>query len=92
MENVDNAEKKIELDDLLLHAIEQRPTEFQDAFNDLLTQRINDRLDQAKQEIAKNYFNFDQEDKEQAEEAPADEQNSEEPTDEVEDGQDAETV
>lgn len=90
MENVDTTEKKVGLDDLLLHAIEQRPADFQDAFNDVLTQRIQARLDQAKQEIAANYFDNDQE--EQADDTSAEDADSEDTTNGVEDGQDTETV
>lgn len=60
MENVETS--KNEITDLLVHAIEKRPNEFQDAFNDLLTQRITDRLEAAKQEVAANYFNYVQDD------------------------------
>jgi hypothetical protein len=89
---MENNEKNVDLNDLLLHAIEQKPTEFKDAFNDLLTQRISDRLDQAKQEVAANYFMQDQGDEQDEAEEVSDDQESQEPTDEVEDGQDAETV
>lgn len=94
MENIESAEKNnVGLDDLLISAIEKQPSEFQNAFNDLITQRITDRLEAAKKEIAANYFNYvDDNESEQAEEdsESAEEQDT---TDEVEEnGQDAETV
>lgn len=91
MENVENTEKVNGLSDLLVHAIEKRPNEFQDAFNDLLTQRIADRLETAKQEVAANYFNYVQ-DEENVEET-GEQSEEQDTTDEVEEnGQDAESV
>lgn len=97
MENVDNKEQTTSISDLLIHAIEKRPNEFQDAFNDMLTQRIASRIDTAKQEIAANYFNYTDEDGEESEQETDSgepvEQEEQETTDEVDqNGQDAETV
>lgn len=93
MNNEDNVDANQEtqytgIDQLLIHAIDQQPKDFQAVFNDLVTQRIMDRVEMAKKEVAQNYFNYE----EQPEE-PIDSDESEEQTDEVEqNGQDAETV
>lgn len=96
METVDNTEVTHDIKDLLIHAIEKRPNEFQDTFNSLLTQRISDRLDAAKKEVAANYFNYTNEDEGEEETETEEQQDQEQEvtsTDEVEqNGQDAETV
>lgn len=94
MENNVETEKQATIDDLLLHAIDHQPKEFQAVFNDLLTQRITDRLEVAKQEVAQNYFNYtDAETEDSEESAEIETEESDEQQNEVEEnGQDAETV
>lgn len=91
MDNENSEDNKVDqqaaINTLLIHAIEHQPKEFQAAFNDLLTQKIMDRVDAAKQEVAQNYFNYEEQPENESEEE------TEEQTDEVEqNGQDAETV
>lgn len=43
--------------DLIKHAVDQKPLEFASAFKEILQGRLNDAIDSKKLEIAKDVFN-----------------------------------
>jgi hypothetical protein len=43
--------------DLLVHTLQQKPIDFQQTFDDLLRDRLQDAIQAKKMEIAKNIFN-----------------------------------
>jgi hypothetical protein len=68
---------KYELDDLVISAIEQKPTDFEAAFNDLIVDRISTAIENKKIAIAQQMYGYEPEaDYDDAEEPELD--NSEE--------------
>ena len=51
----------VKVSDLLLHTAEQRPSEFGDAFDTLIKDRLVSAIHDKKMEIAKTIFNSSQE-------------------------------
>ena len=47
---------KYDVDDLVVAAVERRPTDFANMFGDLMIDRLNDAVAQRKQEIAQSMF------------------------------------
>ena len=43
--------------DLIVHTLEQKPIDFQQTFDDLLRDRLQDTIQAKKMELAKNIFN-----------------------------------
>lgn len=50
---------KYSVQDLILHAVEQKPLEFNDTFAGLMIDRIRDAVEAKKVSIAKTFFNYD---------------------------------
>ena len=48
---------KYNVNDLISSARDQRPTEFEDAFNSLIVDKLRSAIDTRKQEIATSMFN-----------------------------------
>jgi hypothetical protein len=67
---------KYTLDDLLISAAEQKPVEFEAAFNDLVVDRIRDRVEARKVEIAQQLYNYEPEQEPEAEQEPEYEEDS----------------
>lgn len=78
------------ISDLMINAIEENPVTFKDTFDQLLHQKIAAELENAKAQVAQNYFGSEEESQE------SDEQSSDEPTEneqtEDENGENTETV
>ncbi|NBX51491.1 hypothetical protein EBT25_16570, partial [bacterium] len=51
------SDKQYTIDDMIKTAADKDAVEFQNAFNDVLLQKIADKVEAQKQELAKNYFN-----------------------------------
>lgn len=49
-------DNKYTLDDLVVSAIQQKPVEFEQAFNELIVDRLHSAVEARKQEIAQNMF------------------------------------
>lgn len=64
------SDKQYTIDDMIKTAADKDAVEFQNAFNDVLLQKIADKVEAQKQELAKNYFN-------QGEEQPVEDQPAE---------------
>lgn len=52
-------ENKYDLQDLVVSAIEQKPLEFETAFNDLVIDRIRSAVEDKKVQIAQQMYNYD---------------------------------
>jgi hypothetical protein len=52
---------KYGLDDLVISAIEQRPTDFEAAFNDLIVDRISNAIENKKIEFAQQMYGYEPE-------------------------------
>ena len=52
---------KYELDDLVISALEQKPTDFEAAFNDLIIDRISNALEDKKIAIAQQMYGYEPE-------------------------------
>jgi hypothetical protein len=63
------SDKQYTIDDMIKTAADKDAVEFQNAFNDVLLQKIADKVEAQKQELAKNYFN-------QGEEQPVEDQDT----------------
>lgn len=55
---------KYELDDLVISALEQKPTDFEAAFNDLIIDRISHALEDKKIAIAQQMYGYNAEEPE----------------------------
>ena len=55
---------KYELDDLVISALEQKPTDFEAAFNDLIIDRISNALEDKKIAIAQQMYGYNAEEPE----------------------------
>jgi hypothetical protein len=69
---------KYELDDLVISAIEQRPTDFESAFNDLIIDRISTAIENKKVAIAQQMYGYEPEAEEQEIDNSEEEDNGEE--------------
>lgn len=69
-------DNKYELNDLVISALEQKPTDFEAAFNDLVVDRISSAIENKKIEIAQQMYGYKPEQDYEAEEPELD--NSEE--------------
>lgn len=54
-------DNKYELNDLVISALEQRPTDFEAAFNDLIVGRISTAIENKKVEIAQQMYGYEPE-------------------------------
>lgn len=54
-------ENKYEIEDLINSAVLQKPTEFEDAFNDLIVDRIRNAIETKRTEIAQQLYNYEPE-------------------------------
>lgn len=61
-------DNKYGLEDLVVSAIEQKPLEFETAFNDLIIDRIRSAVEDKKIQIAQQMYNYDPEAEETEEE------------------------
>lgn len=61
-------DNKYGLEDLVVSAIEQKPLEFETAFNDLIIDRIRSAVEDKKVQIAQQMYNYDPEAEETEEE------------------------
>lgn len=52
-------ENKYGLEDLVVSAIEQKPTDFEAAFDDLITDRIRSAVEAKKIEVAQRMYNYE---------------------------------
>lgn len=52
-------ENKYGLEDLVVSAIEQKPTDFEAAFDDLITDRIRSAVEAKKVEVAQKMYNYE---------------------------------
>lgn len=50
-------DNKYNISDLVISAIEKKPVEFEDAFNNIIVDRISDAVENRKMEIAQTMFN-----------------------------------
>lgn len=74
-------DNKYDLSDLVVSAIEQKPLDFETAFNDIIVDRIRDAVENKKIEIAQQMYNYEPDDDADTEETEEDiEDNSEEET------------
>lgn len=78
------SDKQFTIDDMIGAASKESPSEFQAAFNSIVLDKISDAIQAKKIEVAKNYFNYEDESEEDSAE-----QNTE--TAELETDQDEET-
>ena len=69
-------ENKYELNDLVVAAIEQKPTNFEAAFDDLVVSRIRSAIENKKIEIAQQMYNYEPENDDQFGAADFDADNS----------------
>jgi hypothetical protein len=49
---------KYDISDLVVSAIEQKPLDFESAFNDLIVDRLHTAIENKKIEIAQNMYNY----------------------------------
>lgn len=49
---------KYNVSDLIVSAVEQKPVEFENAFNNIMTDRIGAAIDDYKLDVAQNMFNY----------------------------------
>lgn len=77
-------DNKYDLSDLVVSAIEQRPLDFETAFNDLIVDRIRGAVEDKKIAIAQQMYNYSPEDVADAETEEEIEDNSEEETNDEE--------
>lgn len=54
-------DNKYELQDLIIATAEQKPVEFEAAFNDLVVDRLRDAIETKKIEIAQQMYNYEPE-------------------------------
>lgn len=74
-------DNKYDLSDLVVSAIEQKPLDFETAFNDIIVDRIRNAVENKKVEIAQQMYNYEPDDVADTEETEEDiEDNSEEET------------
>lgn len=77
-------ENKYELNDLVVAALEQKPTDFETAFNDLVVDRIRTAVENKKIEVAQQMYGYEPEEFEadiedlEQEDNPEEEDNGEE--------------
>lgn len=77
-------DNKYDLSDLVVSAIEQKPLDFETAFNDLIIDRIRGAVEDKKISIAQQMYNYSPEDVADAETEEDIEDNSEEETNDEE--------
>ena len=77
-------DNKYDLSDLVVSAIEQKPLDFETAFNDLIVDRIRGAVENKKIAIAQQMYNYSPEDVADAETEEEIEDNSEEETNDEE--------
>ncbi|QMP83899.1 MAG: hypothetical protein [Caudoviricetes sp.] len=77
-------DNKYDLSDLVVSAIEQKPLDFETAFNDLIVDRIRGAVEDKKIAIAQQMYNYNPEDVADAETEEEIEDNSEEETNDEE--------
>lgn len=77
-------DNKYDLSDLVVSAIEQKPLDFETAFNDLIIDRIRGAVEDKKIAIAQQMYNYSPEDVADAETEEEIENNSEEETNDEE--------
>lgn len=75
-------ENKYTVDDLIKFSVDQRPTDFEDAFNSLVLDKIAVAVDAKKLELAASLYNGDDEEEEDYEVEDADSDDFEEPEEE----------
>lgn len=75
-------DNKYDLSDLVVSAIEQKPLDFETAFNDIIVDRIRNAVENKKVEIAQQMYNYEPDDVADTEEETEEntEDNSEEET------------
>ncbi len=79
------SDKQFTIDDMIGAASKESPSEFQAAFNSIVLDKISDAIQAKKIEVAKNYFNYEDESEEGSEEetsAELDTEDNEETSDE----------
>ena len=54
-------DNKYDLTDLVVSAIEQKPLDFETAFNDIIVDRIRDAVEAKKVEVAKQMYGYEAE-------------------------------
>lgn len=73
-------DNKYDLSDLVVSAIEQKPLDFETAFNDIIVDRIRTAVENKKVEIAQQMYNYEPDDADTEETEEDIEDNSEEET------------
>lgn len=56
---------KYDISDLIVSAIEQKPLDFENAFNDLVVDKIRDAVEQKKIDIAQQMYGYEPEEEEE---------------------------
>ena len=69
-------DNKYTLDDLVIATLEQKPTDFEAAFDNVITDRIRAAVEDKKIAIAQQMYNYEPEDQELETEEPDDGQES----------------
>lgn len=68
-------DNKYTLDDLVISAIQQKPVDFEQAFSELIVDRLHSAVETRKQEIAQNMFATNETDYESDEEPNYEDEN-----------------
>lgn len=68
-------DNKYTLDDLVISAIQQKPVDFEQAFSELIVDRLHSAVETRKQEIAQNMFATNETDYENDEEQNYEDEN-----------------
>ena len=83
-------DNKYDVSNLVVSAIEQKPLDFEVAFNDLIVDRIRTAVEDKKIEIAKQMYNYDPDESEEEVDDAETEENEEEIPEEEIDGEESE--
>ena len=66
-------DNKYDLTDLVVSAIEQKPLDFETAFNDIIVDRIRDAVEAKKVEVAKQMYGYEPEAEQETDDAETEE-------------------
>lgn len=71
-------DNKYDLTDLVVSAIEQKPLDFETAFNDIIVDRIRDAVEAKKVEVAKQMYGYEPEAEQETDDAETEEDSNKE--------------
>lgn len=71
-------DNKYDLTDLVVSAIEQKPLDFETAFNDIIVDRIRDAVEAKKVEVAKQMYGYEPEAEQETNDAETEEDSNKE--------------